>query len=224
MAKMKLPNPRSVLPGSKTNQRPRSGSGGSANQSVQSWLPVRDVRDGLLVRADGSSVAAFRVDPAPFTLLSERERERRISGLHEALQALAGGAQIAVVPRPLDLDAYLANLESLLMEADGARRGLLRNYLAYVRGLVTSAGALERRFYVLLAGEPRTTSDELLQQARELVAALGRAELSAHLCDERELIDLLFVFAHPAQAAFERAELPVVAPLYVKGGSVDGSA
>ncbi|MGE5590183.1 MAG: hypothetical protein ACM3ZA_06145 [Bacillota bacterium] len=117
-------------------------------------------------------------------------------------------------------------MESLLVEADGARRGLLRKYLRYVRGLVTSAGALERRFYVLVNSDTRgpVSRDELLQKARELVAALGRAELSAHLCDERELIDLLFVFAHPAQAAFERAELPVVAPLYVKGGSVDGSA
>lgn len=179
-----------------------------------------------MVRADGSFVAAVRVDPAAFALLSDRERERRIAGLHEALQALPGGAQIAVIPRPLDLDAYLASLESLLVEADGARRGLLRKYLRYVRGLVTSAGALERRFYVLVNSDTRgpVSRDELLQKARELVAALGRAELSAHLCDERELIDLLFVFAHPAQAAFERAELPVVAPLYVKGGSVDGSA
>lgn len=218
---MKLPNPRSLLLGSKSAR-----SSTSLHPSVQSWLPVQDVRDAVMVRADGSSVAAVRVDPAPFALLSERERERRIAGLHEALQALPGSAQIAVVPRPLDLDAYLASLESFLVEADGARRGLLRNYLAYVRGLVTSAGALERRFYLLLPSGYRGPADrdELLQKARELVAALGRAELSAHLCDERELIDLLFVYAHPAQAAFERAELPAAAALYVKGGSVDASA
>ena len=205
------------------------GGGGTAAPAVQDWLPVRDVVRGLLVRADGVLVAAVRVEPAPFGLLSERERERRIGALHEAIQALPGAVQIAVVPRPIDLDAYLGDLEGRLGEADGPRRALLRGYLSYVRSLVGGGEALERRFYVLIpanapGGARRGAREELTQRALEFVAALGRAELQAHPCDDREVVDLLFTWLHPAQAAFERPGDPGPAVRYVPGeGNADAA-
>lgn len=188
--------------------------------AVQAWLPVQDVDRGLIVRTDGALVAVVRVEPAPFSLLSDRERERRIGALHGAIQSLPGAVQIAIVPRSIDLDQYLRDLESRLREADGPRRALLRGYLTYVRSLVGSGEALERRFYVLVAmasadAKRRGARDELVQRTTEFVAALGRAELTAHRCDDREVIDLLFSFLHPVQAAFERAAEPVPAPRYV---------
>ena len=188
--------------------------------AVQGWLPVQDVDRGLIVRTDGVLVAVVRVEPAPFALLSDRERERRIGALHEAIQALPGAVQIVVVPRPIDLDQYLRDLESRLRETDGPRRALLRGYLTYVRSLVGSGEALERRFFVLVPMSPadskrRGARDELIQRTTEFVGALGRAELTAHLCDDREVIDLLFSFLHPAQSAFERPTEPVPAARYV---------
>ncbi len=192
---------------------------GGGAPAVQDWLPVADVDRGLIVRRDGVLIAAVRVEPAPFGLLSDRERERRIGALHEAIQALPGAVQIAVVPRPIDLDAYLRDLEGRLRETDGRQRTLLRGYLSYVRGLVGGGEALERRFYVLIPanasdGSRRGAREELTQRAVEFVAALGRAELQGHLCDDREIIDLLFSWLHPVQAAFERPADPVPAPRY----------
>lgn len=206
----------------------RAGGGGTA-AAVQDWLPVRDVEHGLLVRSDGTLVAAVRVEPAPFGLLSERERERRIGALHEAIQALPGAVQIAVVPRPIDLDAYLRDLEGRLAEADGPRRALLRGYLSYVRSLVGGGEALERRFYVLIpapppGGDRRGAREELTQRAGEFVAALGRAELQAHPCDDREVVDLLFTWLHPVQAAFERLVPGSVTVRYcAEGGAADAA-
>lgn len=206
-----------------------SEGGPAAGGSVQSWLPVRDVDRGLMVRADGTLVAAVRVEPAPFGLLSDRERERRIGALHEAFQGLPGAAQVAVVPRPIDLDAYLGDLEGRMRDADGARRALLRGYLGYVRGLVGSGEAVERRFYVLIPeveGTRRAAREELVQRAGEFVAALARAELQAHLCGDGEIIDLLFAWLHPAQAAFERATPESVTVRYValaEGGARDAT-
>ena len=150
--------------------------------TVQDWLPVRDVRRGLILRTDGTAVAVVRVEPAPFGLLSDAERERRIAAVHEAIQGLPGPAQIVVTSRPIDLDAYLLDLEHRLAEAEGARRSLLRGYLGYVRGLASGGEASERRFHVLLVGEAgRTDGHAVLQRASEFVAALARADLSAHV-------------------------------------------
>ena len=184
--------------------------------AVQDWLPVRDMRRGLILRTDGTAVAVVRVEPAPFGLLSDAERERRIAAVHEAIQGLAGPAQIVVTSRPIDLDAYLLDLERGLAEAEGARRSLLRGYLGYVRGLAAGGEATERRFHVLLVGEAgRTDGEAVLQRASEFAAALARADLAAHVCDDREVTDILFSFLHPARAGTESADEPAPAVRYV---------
>lgn len=183
---------------------------------MQDWLPVRDVRRGLILRTDGAAVAVVRVEPAPFGLLSDAERERRIAAVHEALQGLAGPAEIVVTSRPIDLDAYLLDLQSQLAEAEGARRSLLRGYLGYVRGLAAGGEATERRFHVLLVGDTeRTDGEVVLHRASEFAAALGRADLAAHVCDDREVTDLLFAFLHPGRGGSESAGEPALATRYV---------
>ena len=193
--------------------------------AVQDWLPVRDVRGGLILRSDGTAVAVVRVEPAPFALLSDADRERRIAAVHEAIQGLPGPAQIVVTSRPIDLDGYLLDLERRIAEAEGARRSLLRGYLGYVRGLAAGGEATERRFHVLLVGEAgRADGEAVLQRASELAAALARADLAAHVCDDCEVTGLLFAFLHPARAGTESADEPAPAARYVPPREVTGHA
>ena len=138
---LKSPNKEKI-----TKPKPVGRQGAPGRGVVQDWLPVRDIHGGMLVRKDGALAVVIRVDPAPFALLSEREQDRRIASLQEVIQMLPGQAQIFALPRPIDLDAYIASLESLVANADGPRRSQLRGYLAYVRGLAMSAGATERRY------------------------------------------------------------------------------
>ncbi|MBO8169075.1 MAG: TraC family protein [Thermoanaerobacteraceae bacterium] len=182
--------------------------------TVQHWLPIEDIYDGMLITKDGRRTAVVRVEPAPFNLLSEREKERRIKALYEAIQALNSRVQICCVPRPIDLDGYISELEEKLKEADPARRTVLRGYRDYVRGIVSGAEAVERRFYILMSAEDKETKEELHKKVREFVEMLRRAELSAHACTDHEVLDLLFCFFHPSQAAFERAEVPAVTSSY----------
>ncbi len=186
-------------------------TGGGA-KTVQDWLPVRDLDGGLIVRADGGMGAVIRVEAAPFGLLSDRERDRRIRACHESLQGIDGAVQILAVERPVALDSYLDGLEAGLRESAGARRAVLRGYLSYVRRVVGSGDAPDRRYYVLLSATETTgrrkglLRDELAQRARDVAASLGRAELRAHVCDDAEVLDLLVAWLHPAHAARERVE------------------
>jgi len=182
----------------------------------------------MIVRRDGGLVSCVRVEAAPFLLLSDREKDRRIGAFFEAVQGLPGRAQIVSLPRPLDLDAYLRELETQLLEASGARKTALRGYLSYVRNLVAGGTAVERRYYVLISwdGRQKGAQEELSARTREFLADLARADLTAHLSDDREVLDLLFYFFNPAQAAFERPVEADGAPVYSseKGGEDDGSS
>lgn len=207
-----------ALPKSLPRVRTKAPPPDPARQTVQRWLPVADVRQeggvGIMVRRDGSVVAAVRIQPVPIGLMSIRERARRIEALLEVIQGLVGHAGFPVIPRPLDLDAYIQSLDAAADEAQGIRRKLLTNYTRHVRGLAQGGDALEHRFYVVLAQKGPTASADVSQRATELVAALGRADTHAHVADEQELRDVLFTFLNPAVAAFERAEPTTAATIY----------
>lgn len=186
-----------------SQKKNKKNPNGRENQSVQKWLPIEDINAGLMQIKSGQVAAVIKVDPAPFTLLSELEKDRRIKSLYEAFQSLSSGAQIFCMPRPIDLDQYLTGLEDLLKETDPGRRPILRGYLNYVRGIVSGAEATERRFYILIP-EEKQRADELQKKVREFITMLTKAELKAEQCSEAEILDLLFCFFNPAQAAFER--------------------
>lgn len=193
-----------------------------AAKTAQQWMgsEVADISGGLIVRGDGALVAVLKVEPANIALLSGRERAQRIQALHEALSGIPDAYQILCLPRPIDLDAYLADLDRLLADADSRRRHLLAQYVQYVRRVTASGEAMERRFYLLLPLAPaearrKGAADDLRQRAAEVGAALSSATLEAHVLGDRGLIDLVHTFSHPSTAAFERPDFQPPLTRYV---------
>lgn len=174
----------------------------AARKAVQDWLPWKDIAGGVITRKDGQVVAVLKVEPFNLALKSENEKKRIITAVHEALNGQREAFQVLSMGRPVDLDAYLKSLQDLAREAsNAARKKLLQEYIRYVGALVAGGEALERRYYILLPGKEQV---EVLQRAHELASNLERAGLKVNICEDHEIIDLLFVFLHPAQAAFER--------------------
>lgn len=196
------------LPLRKSGARKKVTPPETSGVSVQEWLPFSDIHGGVIHRKDGSVVAVLRVQPFNLALKSANEKKRIISAVHEALNGQQEQFQILSLARPVDLDAYLCKLEDMTREIteNSRRRRLLQNYLRYVASLVASGEALERRYYILLPQQVgKQAREEVLQRAHELAMDLERAGLKVNVCDDQEIVDLLFCFTHPVQAAFERA-------------------
>ncbi|MTI85631.1 MAG: conjugal transfer protein TraC [Firmicutes bacterium] len=177
--------------------------------SVQQWLPLKDVAGDVIHRKDGTVVAVLRVLPYNFGLKSKSEKKRTISAVHEALNGQREPLQILCQGRPVDLDKYLRYLESLTRDRGAVdnpfRRRLLQKYLKYVSDVAAGGEALERRYYILVPqAEGGHSREEVIQRAFELKGKLEGAGLTVDVCNEQEIIDLLFCFTHPVQAAFER--------------------
>ena len=176
--------------------------------STRDWLPIDDVSGSVIKRRDGCLVAVLKVEPLNVDLKSVREKKRIIKTVHEVFNGQREVFQIMSIGRPVDLDGYLQELEVMVGKADAKRKRHLREYVRHVAGIVTGGEALEHRYYVLLSQEPDSQArDELLKRSYEMAAGLKTSGLKVDLCQEREIIDLLFSFMHPAQAAFERAPI-----------------
>ncbi|OPX88211.1 MAG: hypothetical protein A4E53_02103 [Pelotomaculum sp. PtaB.Bin104] len=196
---------------------PARGEMSSGELAAQDWLPFYDVSDGVLKRRDGWLVSALKVEPLNIDLKSASEKKRIIRTVHEAFNGLWEAFQIICVGRPVDLDAYLQDLEDKVEKADSRRKKHLREYIRHVAGIVTGGEALEHRHYILLSQEPDTQArEELLKRSYEMAGDLKKSGLKVSLCTDVEIIDLLFTFTHPAQAAYEHApsfSRPKVPPL-----------
>ena len=180
-------------------------------KSAQDWLPFKDIVGNAIHKRDGSMVAVLRVDPLNISLKSDHEKQRIISAVHETLNGQREPVQIICLPRALDLDQYLSSLNDRLKNTtDNLKRRLLAEYVRYVAGLVTEGDVLERRYYILLeqkpgAGKRQNQREELQKRCHEFAGNLGASGLRVQMCGDPEIIDLLFSFLAPLQAAYESA-------------------
>jgi len=177
------------------------------NNSVQTWLPFKDIHGGLIYRKDGGLVAVLRVMPYNLNLQSENEKKRVISSIHEAINGQQEAFQILCIGRPVDLDGYLKALQEKTRDTETfQKRRLLQNYIQYVAGLAAGGEAMERRYYILIPelSKSKQMKEIVSKRAHELTEKLKRAGLDVNICSDQEIIDLFFTFTHPIQSAFER--------------------
>lgn len=184
-------------------------------KSVQEWIPVKDVFEDLIILKDGRYICVLKVMPLNIELKSENEKKRIIQAVHEALNGLNDAIEILSIGRPVDLDQYLNYLqEKSREETMSVKKRLLNEYLKYVASIVTSGEAIERRFFIMLSGKEK---EELKAKAYELANNLEKSGLEIELAADQDIIDLLFIFSHPSQSAFERAPAssgPYLPPMY----------
>ena len=181
-------------------------------QSTQEWLPIYDVNNRLMYRRDNYIVAGVTIQPLNLYLLSEKEQAAKISSLYEVLNGIDYEYQTMILPRPVDLDGYIASMtDKLNNEEHFLKKRLLDGYIRQAAMLATGGQALEPQFYFFLPlqlGKKESLSEnELLARATELAANLTSASLTSDVCNDQELRDVLFVFTSPQQAAYERSPI-----------------
>ncbi len=190
-------------------------------QAAQDWLPIRDLHDGCLFRPDGGVIAGVTLPPFSLSLKSHREVSHLIAGLQSALNGLDVPWQILSLGRPVELDAYLSQLDAMRAEATPERKPLLREYWHWVSDLVRSGETTERRYYLLMT---RTGADAVAEHRsalRDVLDGLSRIDpgFQCQAMTDADWRELLFLAFHADQSAVEavpegRVGLP---PIYQGG-------
>lgn len=182
--------------------------------STQAWVPIKDIHNNLLWRKDDHIVVIIRVQPVNIALLSKKEKQRKIKKLEEALNGVDYYYQTLSIAKPVDLDAYIMNLERAKRESeDPIQKKLLSGYAHQAAAKAMSGEALERHFYILIPHVlgKKTEIDQAVISDRgiQMASNLTHAELVSEVCDDEAHRDLQFIFSNPNQAAYERAPMAV---------------
>lgn len=141
------------MPNIKTNT-PRSSS-----KSTQSFVPVKEVRDGVIILKDGSYRAILMASSINFALKSEDEQTAFIVQFQNFLNSLDFSVQMFIQSRMLDIRPYLATLEERFKEQlDDLMRTQIREYIEFVKSFTETANIMTKNFFVVVPYAPSATA------------------------------------------------------------------
>ena len=203
--------------------------------SVQACrLDIERIDNGVVHLADGRYRAVLEVGSVNFGLRGDVEREAILASYAAFLNSLTFPVQVLVRVLPVDVEQYLADLETRarLHLADTPLADLARDHVAFVRRLARNRTLLERRFCLVVPAEgraasspswpgafgwlrgaggagitrldPRAAGRQLTFRCDEVARQLGRCGLSVRRLDDLELAQLFHACWCPDLARVQR--------------------
>lgn len=123
--------------------------------STQSFCPVADVKDGILILKDGRFVRILEFSPINFMLRSNTERDAIISSFAGLLRIMNTKFQIKVVTRKAEIERFVSNIEAdMADESNHNCRVLQQEQINLIRKIGSEQG-VTRRFYIVYEYEDK---------------------------------------------------------------------
>jgi len=126
-------------------------------KATQDFVPIREVRDGILVLKDGSMRAILMTSSVNFALKSPDEQQSIIYQFQSFLNSLSFSVQICIQSRKLDIRPYVAILEEREKEqTNDLMKIQTKEYIEFIRTFTESANIMTKTFFVVVPYSPPT--------------------------------------------------------------------
>lgn len=130
-----------------------------SRKSTQDFVPVREIRDGIVILKDGGLRAILLASSINFALKSEDEQTAFILQFQNFLNSLDFSVQIFIESRMLDIRPYVATLESAYKaQLDDLMRVQIREYIEFVKSFTEAANIMTKNFFVVVPYSPSPIS------------------------------------------------------------------
>ena len=129
---------------------------------VQDYLPVRDLKNGIIETTDNRYIKILEIEPINFTLRSDEEQFNIISSFAGWLKISPMRLQFKSITRRADSDKHISMIcEELEHEENPQCRELGKDYIGLIKD-VGNREALTRRFFLIFQYEAvgRNESDD----------------------------------------------------------------
>ncbi len=125
----------------------------------QNFVPIKEIRDGILVLKDGSYRAVVMASSINFALKSQDEQTSIILQFQNFLNSLNFSVQICVQSRRLDIKPYLKLLEARENEQENDLMRLqVRQYMEFIKALTEGSNIMTKSFFVVVPYSPGALS------------------------------------------------------------------
>jgi len=120
-------------------------------RATQDFVPIKEVRDGIIVLKDGSMRAIVMTSSLNFALKGSDEQEAILIQFQTFLNSLEFPVQIFIQSRDLDIRPYIALLEERHRDqTNDLMRIQTREYIEFVKKFVEDTDIMSKHFFIVI--------------------------------------------------------------------------
>ena len=122
-----------------------------SNNATQEFVPIDDVRDGIVMLKDGGMRGILMACSVNFSLKSDDERQAILMQFQDFLNSLDFSIQILVQSRRLDIRPYIALLEGRYKEqTNDLMKIQIEQYMAFIKSFTESTSIMTKNFFIIV--------------------------------------------------------------------------
>ncbi|MCX6751260.1 MAG: hypothetical protein NT161_00620 [Candidatus Nomurabacteria bacterium] len=120
-------------------------------KATQEFVPIKEVRDGIVVLKDGGLRAIVLANSINLSLKSDDEQKATILQFQNFLNTLDFSVQISVQSRKLDIRPYLLLLENRMkVQSEPLLKLQTKEYIEFIRSFTESVSIMTKNFFVVV--------------------------------------------------------------------------
>jgi cysteinyl-tRNA synthetase len=133
----------------------RSNKNMKSSKSTQEFVPIKEVRDGVIILKDNSLRMILMASSLNFALKSQEEQEAILFQYQNFLNSLEFSSQFFIQSRKLNINPYINALKDLEKEqTNELLRIQTREYIEFVKNLVETINIVSKNFFVVVSYFP----------------------------------------------------------------------
>lgn len=127
----------------------------ATSKATQSFVPLEEIRDGIMILKDGSMRAILMASSINFALKSQDEQQAILAQFQNFLNTLDFSIQFYVQSRELDIAPYLELLASReSAQINDLMRIQLREYMNFIREFTEEVDIMAKSFFIVISYTP----------------------------------------------------------------------
>lgn len=131
----------------------------AVSKATQEFVPIKEIRDGIIILKDGSMRAVVLASSVNFALKSADEQQAIILQFQNFLNGLDFSVQISIQSRELDIRPYIAMLEGRYKnEVIDLMKIQIKEYIQFIKNFVDQTSIMTKQFFVVIPFSPNITT------------------------------------------------------------------
>ncbi len=120
-------------------------------EGAQGFVPIKEVRDGIIVLKDGGLRAVLVASSINLSLKSDEEQKATISQFQAFLNGLDFETQIVIQSRRLDIRPYLLLLEERMkQQVEPLIKVQTKEYIEFIRTFTEEVNIMTKSFFIVI--------------------------------------------------------------------------
>jgi len=123
--------------------------------ATQEFVPIKEVRDGVIMLKDGGMRAVLLCSSINFSLKSEDERNAILLQFQDFLNSLDFSIEIVVQSRKLDIRPYIALLEEQeKKQTNDLMKIQTKEYIEFIKSFTENTNIMTKNFFIVVSYVP----------------------------------------------------------------------